>query len=64
MPASKTPSTDNWPEIRRQSEAALPKEIVEHIAKVRAGEHPESQLIGVLPKVQAQIGRASCRERV
>jgi NADH:ubiquinone oxidoreductase subunit E len=57
MPESKAQaSTDNWPEIRRQSAAALPDDIVKLIDELRGGEHPESHLIGVLHKVQAHYG--------
>jgi NADH:ubiquinone oxidoreductase subunit E len=49
-------ATDNWPQVRGSSEAALPAEIVEAIAEVRRGPHPESQLIAVLHKVQGHFG--------
>ncbi len=49
-------TTDNWPEIRAASAAALPEDIVAFIEKVRQGPHPESQLIGVLHRVQAHFG--------
>lgn len=50
------PDTDNWQEVKAVSEAALPREIVEHIERCRRSPHPESQLIGVLHKVQGHFG--------
>ena len=52
-----TKTTDNWREVKRHSEAVLPKEIVEFISDCRKDrEHPESKLIKVLHKVQGHFG--------
>ncbi|OHB58326.1 MAG: NAD(P)-dependent iron-only hydrogenase diaphorase iron-sulfur protein [Planctomycetes bacterium GWF2_50_10] len=48
--------TDNWPQIKAKSEAALPRAIVEYIEQCRAKEHAESQLISVLHKLQGTVG--------
>jgi NADH:ubiquinone oxidoreductase subunit E len=49
-------STDNRLEVERRSKAALPEEIVKFIEICRQGEHPESQLISILHKVQGHFG--------
>lgn len=49
-------STDNWSEVRDESEQVLPPEIVEAIEQVRGGEHSDSQLISILHKVQGHFG--------
>ena len=54
-----TARTDNWDEVRTRSVAALTDEIAEYIDHCRQGPHPESRLISVLHKVQAQFGYIS-----
>jgi NADH:ubiquinone oxidoreductase subunit E len=49
-------NTDNWPAVEAAAKAILPKAIVSFIEKVRTQEHPESQLIAVLHKVQGHFG--------
>lgn len=48
--------TDNWPQVKAKSEAALTPEIVKYIEEVRRGPEPHSRLISVLHKVQAHFG--------
>ncbi len=48
--------TDNWKQIEQQSEDALTPDIVEFIRECRQREHPESQLIAVLHRVQHEFG--------
>ena len=52
MPAT----TDNWPEIEKQSREALPEQVVDYIDRCRRGPHPESQIINILHKVQSHYG--------
>jgi NADH:ubiquinone oxidoreductase subunit E len=47
---------DNWDQVMAESRSALPDHIVRYIETVRAGAHPESQLISVLHKVQGALG--------
>jgi NADH:ubiquinone oxidoreductase subunit E len=49
-------TTDNWSKMVVQSKSALPKSIVAYIEACRQGEHPESQLISILHKVQNHFG--------
>ncbi len=49
-------NTDNWPAVEAAARVVLPKSIAAFIEKVRAQDHPESQLIAVLHKVQAHFG--------
>jgi NADH:ubiquinone oxidoreductase subunit E len=56
-------TTDTWEEVKKTSEAALRPDIVEFIRACRAEEHPESQLISVLHRVQGAYGYLS-RERM
>jgi NADH:ubiquinone oxidoreductase subunit E len=56
---STTMTTDTWENVRTDAEAALGPEIVEFIARCRASDHPESQLISILHKVQGQHGYLS-----
>lgn len=48
--------TDNWQQIKQQSEDALTPDIVAFIRECRQREHPESQLIAVLHRVQRDFG--------
>jgi NADH:ubiquinone oxidoreductase subunit E len=53
----KKSSTDNWPQVRRHSEAVLPKEVVQLIRDVlKNAPHPTSHLIRVLHAVQNHYG--------
>ena len=56
------PSTDNWSKIKKQSENALPVELVEFINKCRENENPQSQLISVLHKLQQSQGFIGTKE--
>lgn len=56
MHESKSKTTDNWQQVRKTSEAALPKEIADYIDHCRTLEHPESHLINVLHRVQGHFG--------
>ncbi len=59
MSTTKKPKspTDNWPEIRRRSEALLPADVVAYIREVhKTDPHPRSQLISVLHRVQGHYG--------
>jgi len=49
-------ATDNWPEIKAAAEAALPADVIAHIASVAGTDHPESHLIAILHMVQAHTG--------
>lgn len=49
-------NTENWEQIRQQSENALTPDIVEFIRTCRDREHPESHLIAVLHRVQREFG--------
>lgn len=49
-------STDSWEEVRQQAIEQLPEEVVEFIQQCAQEEHPESQLIAVLHKVQDHYG--------
>jgi NADH:ubiquinone oxidoreductase subunit E len=49
-------TTDNWKQVESKSKAALPDSIVAYIETCRQGEHPESQLISILHKVQGHFG--------
>jgi len=49
-------NTDNWQQIKADSEAVLPKAIINYIRKCRQTPHPESHLISVLHKVQDAFG--------
>ena len=51
--------TDSWPAVRDKAHAALGKELVAYIEQVRHQEHSESQLIGVLHRVQGRFGYLS-----
>jgi len=51
-----TAKTDNWPEIKKQSEKVLGPEMVELINQCRADEHPQGRLISVLHKLQGLRG--------
>ncbi len=48
--------TDNWQEIQKNSEKALGPQISRYIKQVLQQDHPESQLISVLHKVQDRFG--------
>ncbi len=52
-------STDTWEKVKAQSEAALRPDIVEFIRACREEDHPGSQLISVLHKVQGAFGYLS-----
>lgn len=49
-------TTDNWEEVRVVAERVLGEKIVAYIAQCQAQTEPQSQLISVLHKVQAQFG--------
>jgi len=49
-------TTDNWQEIQKNSEKALGPQISKYIKQVLEQDHPESQLISVLHKVQERYG--------
>ena len=49
-------NTDNWQEVQAQAQRVLGEPIVQFIAECNAGSEPQSQLIAVLHKVQAQYG--------
>jgi NADH:ubiquinone oxidoreductase subunit E len=49
-------TTDNWEQVQATAKQVLGPAIVEVIDQVRGGPQPESQLIAVLHKVQAQYG--------
>lgn len=49
-------TTDNWPDVEARSKAALPRVVVTAIDKARKGPRPQSQLIGVLHKLQDAMG--------
>ena len=53
------PSIDNWEEVRAAARYALGEPIAEFIDQCRRGPEPESQLIAVLHRVQAQFGYLS-----
>jgi NADH:ubiquinone oxidoreductase subunit E len=55
----KCSQTDNWPEIEARSKAALPEHVVAFIKECQRGDHPKSNLISVLHKVQAHFGYLS-----
>ncbi len=49
-------ATDNWEEVERAARTVLGGPIVEMIEQCRRGTEPESQLIAVLHRVQAEFG--------
>jgi NADH:ubiquinone oxidoreductase subunit E len=49
-------ATDNWTAVEAAAEAQLTPQIVAFIAQCRAQEHPQSQLIAVLHRVQGHFG--------
>lgn len=49
-------TTDNWPEVQAQSEAALPPAVVKYINECRQKPQPTSYLINVLHKIQGHFG--------
>ncbi len=49
-------STDNWEQVRNMSREVLGEEICAFIDECCRQEQPESQLIAVLHRVQAQYG--------
>ncbi len=49
-------STDNWPEVEATCRRILGENICRFIDKVRQQSRPESQLIAVLHRVQAEFG--------
>ncbi len=49
-------TTDNWPEVEAASRETLGEEIASMIDRCRRQPHAESQLIGVLHKVQETFG--------
>jgi NADH:ubiquinone oxidoreductase subunit E len=51
-----TTTTDNWEHVEATAKQVLGPAIVEFIAQCRRGTEPESQLVAVLHKVQAQYG--------
>ena len=51
--------TDNWEQVKAAAELVLGAEITALIEKFRSRPHPESQLIAVLHKVQAEFGYLS-----
>ncbi len=53
---SKKAATDTWDEVRESAIAQLPDEITGFIAQCRLEDHPESQLIAVLHRVQNHFG--------
>lgn len=48
--------TDNWQDVEATAQRVLGESIVEYIQECNAGPEPQSQLIAVLHKVQAQYG--------
>lgn len=49
-------TTDNWEQVQATAKRVLGEKIVAYIEQVRGEPHPESQLIAVLHRVQAQYG--------
>ena len=49
-------NSDNWDQVQATAKRVLGDAIVEYIAQCRGESNPESQLIGVLHKTQAQYG--------
>jgi NADH:ubiquinone oxidoreductase subunit E len=49
-------TTDNWEAVRTQARQVLGEPLGRFIDEVRAGPQPESQLIAVLHRVQAEFG--------
>ncbi len=49
-------STDNWAQVEADSKAVLPADVVAYIEECRKKEHPESELISVLHRVQEHNG--------
>lgn len=52
----KTIKTENWKQIKAQSEEMLPDEVVKLIEECRDDRHSESHLISVLHAVQEHLG--------
>lgn len=48
--------TDNWEQVEAAAKLVLGERLVDYIEQVRAKPNPESQLIAVLHKVQAECG--------
>ncbi|MFW6286329.1 MAG: NADH-quinone oxidoreductase subunit NuoE [Candidatus Sumerlaeota bacterium] len=59
MTAQTNTKTDNWNDIKTQSEKALGEDIVQFINSCKEDANPESHLISVLHKVQAKFGYLS-----
>lgn len=49
-------TTDNWEDVQARCLAELPEDIVKFIEEHRGDEHPESNLIAILHKVQHHFG--------
>ena len=49
-------TTDNWPAVEAAAKSALGEPIARYIAECRSGSEPESRLIAVLHRVQAEFG--------
>jgi len=52
-------STDNWEQVKASCLAVLPEHIIAFIESHKADEHPESNLIAILHKVQHHFGYLS-----
>lgn len=52
-------STDNWEDVKASCLAVLPEHIIEFIESHKGDEHPESNLIAILHKVQHHFGYLS-----
>jgi NADH:ubiquinone oxidoreductase subunit E len=53
------PSTDNWNDVKARCLAVLPEDIIQYIDSHKDDEHPESNLIAILHKVQHHFGYLS-----
>jgi NADH:ubiquinone oxidoreductase subunit E len=49
-------NTDNWEAIQEECKKRLPQNILDYIEETRGHEHPGSNLISILHKVQAHFG--------
>lgn len=56
MTTATTTNTDNWDKIEAASRAVLGESVCAYIDKCMKGPHPDSQLISILHKVQAEYG--------
>lgn len=59
---SPTHSTDNWDDVKAAAVEAVGEEIASYIERCGASERPESSLISVLHKVQAQDGYLGAKQ--